>query len=80
MSSHAITTEHIETYVGWQHDSVVHETIESMQDHCIAKPTDVSSSDGTMKDIENKIGKKLDWYFVNQELINWDMKQVYAFF
>ena len=47
----------------------------------LSEPTAVTAPDGAMAEIEKmKYSKKLDRYFVNQEQIDKEKKQVYALF
>ncbi len=79
--SYTVTMEHMKTYVGQKYDPVVLETIKKMQDISLSESTAVTATDSTMAEIEKmKYSKTLDRYFVNQERIDKEKKQVYALF
>ena len=81
IASYATTHEHIKTYVSQWYDPIVLETIKRMQEINLSEPQVVAASDGTMAEVKKiKFSKRLDCYFVSQERINKEKKQVHALF
>jgi len=81
IASYTITMEHMNIYVGQKYDPVVLAAFKKMQDISLSEPTAVTVPDGMMTEVEKiKYSKKFDRYFVNQERIDKEKKQVYALF
>ena len=81
IASYATTLEHITTYVGQWCDPIVLKAIEKMDDINLSEPQATTAADGTMTEVEKiKFSKRLDRYFMNQERIDKEKKQVYALF